>query len=270
MECSVIIPAFNRVDLTAQCLRSLISHTRDVDYEVILVDNASSDATPQLCERVSGEFTVIRNDENRGFAAACNQGAAAATSDRLLFLNTDTEPFPGWLRPSLDLLDTAPDVGMVGMRLLFPDHRIQHAGVVLVRREQYPHIGPRHLPYKVAADDPSALARREVSVVTAASVLMRRDAFESVGGFDEGYWNGYEDVDLCLAMRAAGWRIMYEPDSVVLHHESSSGPERFTGEARNIDRLEQKWADSIVFDYVAHGSDLVSNPHGFPLPVEVA
>ena len=114
----MIISAYNRVDLTAQCLRALVANSPGIAYEVIIVDNASSDATPELCASL-------------GFAKACNQGAAVANSDRLLFLNTDTEP----------------DVGAVGCKLLFPGGTVQHGGVVLVERPSYPIIGAQHLPH---------------------------------------------------------------------------------------------------------------------------
>ena len=109
------------------------------------------------------------------------------------------------------------------------------------------------MPYQVPSDDPLVRRRREVAVVTAASVLIRREAFVAAGGFDEGYWNGYEDVDLCLTMRAGGWRIMYEPASVLLHHESASGPERFARRDANVDRLQHRWAGKVVPDYRVDG-----------------
>ncbi len=259
---SIVIPAFNRVDLTAQCLRALIANTHDVTYEVIIVDNASTDATPELCASLGGNATVIRNDENRGFAVACNQGAAAATSDRIVFLNTDTEPFPNWLPPLIAALDDRPDVGAVGMKLLFPDRTIQHAGVVLLELPEYPTLGAQHLPYKVPEDDALANQARDVSVATAACLMVRRDAFDGVGGFDEGFWNGYEDVDLCLKLTEAGWRIFYEPASVLIHHESSSGPERFRCSEENIARLQEKWAGRATVDFVIRDGEAIPNPAG--------
>jgi GT2 family glycosyltransferase len=260
LQCSVIIPAYNRVDLTAQCLQALVANSPGIAYEVIIVDNASSDATPELCASLGGQCTVIRNEENLGFAKACNQGAAVANSDRLLFLNTDTEPFPNWIPPLLSTFDNEPDVGAVGCKLLFPDGTVQHGGVVLVERSGYPTIGAQHLPYHVPADDPLANMRRDVSVTTAACVMIRSEAFQDVGGFDEGYWNGYEDVDLCLALGAKGWRIVYEPGSVLMHHESASGAERFTKWEANVERLETRWAGKVTPDFIV-GDDGEARPH---------
>ena len=261
-DASIVIPAFNRADLTAQCLRALITNTPGLSYEVIIVDNASTDATPQLCAGLGGDAVVIRNPENYGFARACNQGADAARSERIVFLNTDTEPFPNWLPPLLATMDEAPDIGAVGMKLLFPDRTIQHAGVVLVEQNDYPTLAPQHMPYQVPEDDPFSNQRREVSVATAACLMVRRDAFEEVGRFDEGYWNGYEDVDLCLSLRAAGWRIMYEPASVLIHHESASGPERFRLVNENVERLESRWAGRAIPDFVRHGDTATPHPEG--------
>lgn len=263
LACSIVIPVFNRVDLTAQCLRSLVANTTGVDFEVIIVDNASTDGTPELCAGLGGNAIVIRNEENRGFAAACNQGSAAASSKHLLFLNNDTQPFPGWLPPLLAAVDADPAVGAVGCKLLFPNRTVQHGGVVLVERSEYPRLGAIHMPYEVPEDDPVANLRRDVAVVTAAAMLIRREAFEAAGGFDEGYWNGYEDVDLCLTLGRLGWRILYEPASVLIHHESASGPERFVRTDANIDRLQSKWAGEVTPDFVVgRGGNAYPHPEG--------
>ena len=240
-EVSIIIPCFNKVDYTLRCLESLSEHTPDGRYEVVLVDNASSDATPELCAALDGDVVVIRNEVNLGFSKACNQGAAAASGRYLLFLNNDTEALPGWFEPLVQILDDESDVGAVGSKLLFPDGTLQHAGVHTVEYEGQEAVGASHAHYQAPANLPDANVRRDLDVVTGACVLFRRDAFEAAGGFDEGYWNGYEDVDLCLAVRDAGWRIVYEPASVLYHHESVSGPERFRKVDANVARLQERW-----------------------------
>ena len=176
--CSIVIPVFNRVDLTTQCLRSLIANSAGVAYEVIIVDNGSTDGTPELCARLGGNATVIRNEENRGFAVACNQGAAAAQSDIVVFLNNDTEPEAGWLPALLEPLHLEHDVGAVGAKLLFPDRTVQHGGVILIERPEYPHLHALHMPYHVPENDPLANRRRDVSVATAACIAIRRSVFE--------------------------------------------------------------------------------------------
>lgn len=240
-DVSIIIPCFNKVDYTVRCLTSLAEHTPADRYEVVIVDNASSDATPELCAQLDGDVVVIRNDENLGFSKACNQGAKAATGRHLLFLNNDTEALPGWLEPMLDIIESEPDVGAVGSKLLFPDDTLQHAGVIVTEVEGGVAVSATHEHYRLPKDHPPANVRRDMDIVTGACILFRREAFEPAGGFDEGYWNGYEDVDLCLTLRDAGWRVVYEPASTLYHHESVSGPERFRKVDANVQRLQDRW-----------------------------
>ena len=259
---SVIIPVYNRADLTAACLAALMAHTADVDHEIVVVDNASSDETPAVLAGLSGDVKVIRNDVNLGFSVACNQGARAAASDRLVFLNNDTEVWPGWLPPLMQSLDED-GVVAAGSLLLFPDGTVQHAGVVIAERVGDPTPLPMHLPYQVAPNHPLAQRQREVVVVTGACMAIERTAFFSVGGFDEAYWNGFEDVDLCFQLRAAGGRIRYEPASIVTHHESASGPERFTRTDANTALLVERWTGRITPDlYIEADGRTTVNPDG--------
>lgn len=253
---SIVIPTFHQVAYTTACLVALAENTGD-DYEVIIVDNASSDGTEELLQRLDGDVVIIRNPVNRGFAVACNQGAAAAQADVVVFLNNDTEPGPGWLEPLLAVLDARPEVGAVGSRLLFPDGLVQHAGVVVVEdgRPGGEPLGAVHALYRRPADDPEVCLPRDVQVVTGACLAVRREVFHDVGGFDEGYWNGNEDVDLCFAIGAAGHTVAYEPASVLVHHESVSGPERFVRAAENVERLKRKWWGRVV-------PDVLSDEHG--------
>lgn len=213
---SVIVPMFDRWDMTAQCLAAL---NRCGDpIELVLVDNGSTDET-------AGQRVQVRNDRNRGFAVACNQGAAYASGDVLVFLNNDTEPQPGWLAPLVAGLDRAE---VAGARLTYPDGTVQHCGVdVDFTRE------PGAEAWGLTDDGPSRL----VPAVTGACLAIERSTFWHLGGFDDGFWNGYEDVDLCLR---AG-RCWYAAESHVIHHESQSGPERWTKVRENVYRLRAKW-----------------------------
>jgi GT2 family glycosyltransferase len=236
-DCSILIPVFNRAELTEQCLVKLAEVTEGVTFEVILVDNASSDGTAAFLATLGGDVQVIRNAENLGFAAACNQGARAARGRHLVFLNNDTVPLPGWLTPLVAELDADPTVAVVGSKLLFADGTLQHAGVVFSRELPLPY----HPFYRAPATLPAANHRRELQCVTGACMAVRRSVFEAIGGFDEGYRNGYEDVDFCLQVRERGGRVIYQPQSTLYHLESQT-PGRKTHDRANGLRLMERWS----------------------------
>lgn len=233
---SIVIPAWNKWDYTFRCLLSLVENTSGVAHETIVVDNASTDETATALPRLPG-LRVHRNRENLGFAKACNQGAAMARGRYLLFLNNDTEALPNWLPPMIRELESAPDVAMVGSKLLFPDGTLQHAGVAVAYGATLP-VSPYHLLHH----QPPELSGRllQLSCVTAACMLVRAEVFHALGGFDEAYVNGYEDVDLCFKVREAGHRILYTPESVLIHHESVSDG-RFLKASENEDLLNRRW-----------------------------
>lgn len=251
---SIVIPVFNRCDLTVACLTALAEHTPADLYEVVVVDNASTDATPDVLAALEGDVTVVTNETNRGFAVACNQGADRARGDIVLFLNNDTEVRPGWLDALLSALDHDKRIGAAGARLLFPDGTIQHAGMLLVERTDlgglyegvHRHVGK-------PADWPEALEPADMLAVTGAVLAVRAAAFTAVGGFDDGYWNCFEDVDLCLKLGEAGWTVRYVPDAVIVHHESASGAERFTGVQAGVRRFAERWRGRFVPDAVFDG-----------------
>ncbi|HEU0265769.1 MAG TPA: glycosyltransferase, partial [Geobacterales bacterium] len=264
---SIIIPLFNKVELTKGCLERLFATTVPTSCEIILVDNASTDETESYAASLGERVRYIRNDKNRGFAAACNQGAALAKAPLILFLNNDTEPLDGWLEPLLAVLANDPSVVAVGSKLLFPDGTIQHAGVVVLEDRLLPDpLVARHIHYQQPADTPEANIPCTFQVLTAASLLVRKEAFDAAGGFDEGYWNGYEDVDLCFTLQQQGGRLVYEPASVLIHHESKSGPERFRRVNDNIQRLHDKWLGTIKPDAIITEKGVVATDAGFLKP----
>ena len=223
MSVSIIIPTFNRLELTQNCLASILRH--DPVDQIIIVDNGSTDGTQRLA--------TIANPKNIGFARACNQGAAHATSDHLIFLNNDTIVHPNWTS-LVDHLDD-PEVGAVGPKLIYPDCEIQCAGVA-VDLEREPGLEAWNIRINWT-DQPS-----QVAAVSGACLAIRRSTFWEVGGFDVDYWNGYEDVDLSLALVRDGYRNVYDPRVTVTHLESQSGEERWSAVAENVTRLRRKWS----------------------------
>ena len=234
--CSIIIPVWNKCELTYQCLTALPDATSETSYEVILVDNGSTDDTARLLDALSGDVQVIRNRENLGFARACNQGAKSARGRYLVFLNNDTIPQQGWLKALVDEVESHDDVAVVGSKLLYPDGTIQHAGVGFSRVW----FTPYHLYRGFNQHAEVVNRRREFQAVTAACMLMRREVFEKLDGFDEGYKNGFEDVDLCLRVRELGGRIIYQPKSVLYHLESQTTG-RKAHDQDNAKRLQERW-----------------------------
>ena len=207
---SIVIPLYNAVEYTNRCLASLEATLQPGCYELVIVDNNSTDGTAEVLSALPSAVKILRNSENVGFARACNQGARIASGKYLLFLNNDTEAKEGWLEPLLETAEQDRSIGAVGSRLLFPDGTIQHAGVLVIEDHQLPDLlVARHVFYGQPADMQQANLPREYQALTAACLLVRREAFEAVGGFDEEYWNGYEDVDLCFKLRAKKWRLAY-------------------------------------------------------------
>jgi len=237
-DATVVIPVYLRADLTRRCLERLASVDAGASFEVVIVDNGSADGTARLLGSLGGDVTVVTNWVNLGFARACNQGARLARAQRVVFLNNDVEVEPGWLGALCAELDS-PGVGAAGALLTFPDGTVQHAGVVLAEGGDGLVHGV-HLARKRPLGELGPLSLRP-PVVTGALMAVRRDAFSALGGFDEGYWNGNEDVDLCLRLREAGWEVALAPSSRGVHHESASGAARFARAAENVARLNHRW-----------------------------
>src|SRR5215218_4719680 len=191
-SCSVVIPVYNQAALTRQCLEALVASPPVVaELEIVVVDDASSDSTSRVLADYEGRVRVVRNERNLGFAGACNNGAANASGEWLAFLNNDTVPQPGWLDALLRYASGHAGIGVVGAKLLFPNGRIQHAGVVFAKNK-----APHHIYAGFRADHPAVDKSRAFQVVTAACALIRRELFEDAGAFDTAFVNGYEDVDL--------------------------------------------------------------------------
>ncbi len=250
---SIVIPVFNKVEFTRACLKKLYENTDAGLFEIIIVDNASSDGTAAFLEKAQKHFPnlkVISNTENAGFSGANNQGARMAQGKYILMLNNDTEPQPGWLEAMLEIAEHDSRVGAVGSKLLFPDGTIQHAGVAIYDDSAWggETFVPRHVYYTHAADYPDANKARCYQVLTGAALLIRKKLYDAMNGLDERFWNGYEDVDFCLRLGEKGYLCVYQPKSVIVHHESQSGSERFRKVNHNIRLLAELWDDKIKHD----------------------
>lgn len=249
---SIIIPVFNRLDLTQQCLKAIEKNTPHDLIEVIIIDNGSNDGTTEFFQDWKGLFELryLRNNENLGYAKANNQGASVARGEYLILLNNDTEPQMNWMDELYGVYKDYPNVGAVGAKLLFPNGTIQHIGVVTVdNRLHNSTILPIHIGYE-EADSAKLKDVVKFNVVTGACLMIPTEIYKKVGGLDESYWNGYEDVDLCFKTLEAGLENYCQHRSVVIHHESQSGPQRWVAKNANLLHLTRRWGDEITCQYV--------------------
>jgi GT2 family glycosyltransferase len=245
---SIIVPCFNRLDRTTECWEALLRHTTAaIRHEIIFVNNGSTDATSGFLETLRGRAIVLKNRSNQGFARACNQAAKIARGELLLFLNNDAVPLPGWLEPLVELFGREPKVGCAGSRLLYPDGRVQHAGVVIKENAGGAGIHPEHIFRLNRADSPWVNIQQELQCVTGACLATRRELFHKIGGFDESYVNGCEDIDFCFRIREPGFKVFYCPQSTLIHHESSSEG-RFHHDQANFVRLNERWRGRVQVD----------------------
>ena len=216
--CSIIVPVYNRKGLTRQCIEILLAEPpKEIDREVIVVDDASTDGTPEVLAGYADAIRVVRHEENTGFATSCNDGAAAASCDYLVFLNNDTLPLKGWLDALVRYADRHPNAAVIGCKLLFSDDTIQHAGVAITED-----LNPRHIYAGFPAEHPAVNKSRRFPIVTAGCALFRREPFEEAGGFDDAFVNGFEDVDLCLRIGEAGHEVHYCHEAVLYHLEMAT------------------------------------------------
>ncbi|WP_064504831.1 glycosyltransferase [Frateuria defendens] len=242
---SVIVPVHGKLAYTLACLRSIARHGAAASFEVIVVDDASPDASAATLARLDG-LRLLSNQRNLGFIGSCNAGAEAARGDYLLFLNNDTQVAPGWLDGLLACFAERKDCGIAGSRLVYPDGRLQEAGGLVFTDGSSWNTGRFE-----ERDTPAYRYRRETDYVSGAALMIPRELFRRVGGFDTRYAPAYyEDADLAFAVRQAGLRVYYEPSSTVIHCEGiSAGTDLDAGMKRyqsiNQSKFAEKWAAAL-------------------------
>lgn len=254
-EVSIIIPAWNHCEVTLACLAALAADTPRTPYEVIVVDDASSDDSALRLPAVSG-LRYLRNERNLGFIGACNAGALTAKGRWLVFLNNDTQPRSGWLDALIDSFAYLPEAGIVGAKLIYPDGRLQEAGGIVFSDGSAWNYGRFD-----AADDPRYNYVREVDYCSGAAIAISRELFQRLHGFDTHFSPAYyEDTDLAMRVRALGKRVYYQPASEVIHFEGlSSGTDISRGikayQAENQVRFLARWRQTLWRSHALPGSD---------------
>ena len=255
-QVTIVIPVHNKFDFTYRCLASLTLMPTRASFEVVLVDDGSSDATRDIAALVSG-LRVVRHEESRGFVHACNAGAAEARGAFVLLLNNDTEVSPHWLDRLIEPFALYDDVGLVGAKLIFADGRLQEAGGVVWSDGLAGNYGRLGNPR-----DPRYTYLREIDYCSGACVILPAALWRELGGFDEAFAPAYyEDTDLAFRVRAAGKRTLYQPLAEILHFEGVSNGQDLTQGMKRFQALHEplfreRWQQALV----GHGDSTVRGP----------
>ena len=250
---SIVIPVYNGIWITSRCLRALQRNQDVVPFEIIVVDDASTDKTNDFLQHLRG-VRVIRNTDNLGYLKSTNLGASHARGEFIALLNNDTEPISGWLDELVNLLESDSSVAIAGSTLIFGDGRLQESGGQIFSNANAWNLG--------RGSDPSKAEFRfvrEVDYCSAAAVLVRSDFWGEMNGFDERYIPAYcEDSDLALSAWASGYKVVVCPTSWVIHHEGSSHGNS-TGQGikkyqlLNTRKLFAKWEGSLLTHWEDEG-----------------
>jgi GT2 family glycosyltransferase len=243
---SIVIPVYNQIRTTITCLQSIVdTWFESLAVQIVLVDDASNDETIEFAKCLPG-LTYLRNDTNLGFLLSCNRGAQLAKGKYICFLNNDTAVTNGWLDELVVTADSDEAIGAVGSKLLFADGRLQEAGGIIWQDASGWNYGRGD-----DANDARYNYTRDVDYCSGASLLVRADIFRKLGGFSEEFVPAYfEDTDLCFSLRKHGFRVLYQPKSIVVHYEGvTSGRSTETGTKRfqelNRPKFIAKWSDDL-------------------------
>ncbi|MDI9847784.1 glycosyltransferase [Rhodoblastus sp. 17X3] len=242
---SVVVPAHDKFWVTYNCLAALLLAPNKSAFEVIVVDDGSRDLTTRLEDFVSG-ITVVRNEAGVGFVKSSNRGAEAARGEFVVMLNNDTEPCSGWIDELVHVFRSFDKVGLAGAKLVYPDGKLQEAGGIV-----FPNFDVSNYGRGGNQFDTRYNYTRQVDYISGACIMLRREIWNELGGFDELYSPAYyEDNDLAFRVRAKGLKTYYTPFAKVVHFEGvSSGTSLTSGAKRyqvvNEPKFRARWASAI-------------------------
>lgn len=218
---SIIVTNYNKKEMLERCISLIKRHTKE-DYELIVVDDASTDGSAKMVKETFLEVTLVANRQNHGFAKSNNLGMTKATGELILLLNNDVEVHSDWEDGLLEAAKEK-DAGIIGCKLLYPDGRIQHAGCSL---------SPWRIIFhgRGEADNGQYDRIRECDYVTGAAFLIKRAVVKRIGYLDEGYSPlYYEETDYCARARKVGFKVIYTPKTKLVHREGET-----TGSMPNV------------------------------------
>lgn len=245
-QVSLIIPVHNHLELTKSCLSSLLLQRSAISFEVIVVDDASSDGSFEFFSSIEG-LRLIRMPSQSGYVFASNKGAQHARGDMLVFLNNDTVVQSGWLEALLKVFEQFPDTGIAGAKLLFPNGRLQEAGGAVFNDGSVWNIGRFE-----KADNARFNYIREVDYVSGAVLAIRKNVFNELKGFDPHFAPGYfEDTDLSMRVRQTGLKIRYQPSSHVVHLEGATSGTRLDSGMKAFQvphqlKFAERWKGTLI------------------------
>ncbi len=251
---SIIIPVYNQINYTYACLISILENTDNISYEVIIADDVSTDATKELSRFVEN-IVISRNTKNQGFLKNCNNAAKLAKGEYIMFLNNDTKVTKDWLYWLVDLMEKNSQAGMAGSKLLYPDGKLQEAGGIIWSDGSGWNYGRNDNPNKCQYN-----YVRETDYISGAAIIIRHKLWKQIGGFDERFAPAYcEDSDFAFEVRKAGYKVLYQPKSEVIHFEGVSNGTDVNGtglkryQVENSVKLKEKWQDEFKKQFANTG-----------------
>ncbi len=242
---SIIIPVYNQFDYTYNCLKSIKENTQNISYEVIIGDDVSKDKTKKIA-KYANNITVVRHKENLGFLRNCNECAKIAKGKYVVFLNNDTTVTEGWLDTLVELMENDESIGLTGSKLIYPNGILQEVGGIVWKNADAWNYGRNDVPEKAEYN-----YARETDYISGAAIMIRKNIWEKIGGFDERYVPAYyEDTDLAFEVRKLGYRVVVQPKSVVVHYEGiSNGTNVENGikkyQIENKEKFRLKWQNEL-------------------------
>ena len=244
-QVSIVIPVYNQFAYTYHCVQSILKNSGNITYEIIIANDCSTDLTTRIQEIIPG-VVCVTNEKNLRFLRNCNNAAKYAKGEYILFLNNDTQVQKEWLEPLVTLIESDDRIGMVGSKLIYPDGLLQEAGGILWRDGSAWNYGNRQNPAL-----PQFNYVKQVDYISGAAIMLSRMLWEQIGGFDEHFAPAYcEDSDLAFTVRKLGYKVMYQPKSVVVHFEGvSNGTDTSSGQKKyqieNSRKFREKWESEL-------------------------